>query len=115
MENFNLKKFLVENKLTTNSKLLKEESEDLLTLVQAYISNDYSLDQGYGNSYDKAEQEQPILKSKITQLKGEEYFSKVEEIANLITIEAEYSGEDIPEIEQLATELGFTVDQVKDI
>ncbi len=27
MEDFNIKKFLVENKLTTNSKLVKEESE----------------------------------------------------------------------------------------
>ncbi len=27
MKNFNLKKFLVENKLTTNSKMLKEEDE----------------------------------------------------------------------------------------
>lgn len=29
MENFNLKKFLVENKLTTNSKLLKEEAGEM--------------------------------------------------------------------------------------
>jgi hypothetical protein len=28
MENFNLKKFLVENKLTTNSRLLKEDEEE---------------------------------------------------------------------------------------
>lgn len=35
MENFNLKKFLVENKLTTNSKLLKEETQ--VDLEQAFI------------------------------------------------------------------------------
>ncbi len=29
MNNFNLKKFLVENKLTTNSKLLKEEAQEM--------------------------------------------------------------------------------------
>jgi hypothetical protein len=29
MENFNLKKFLVENKLTTNSRLLKEDSGEV--------------------------------------------------------------------------------------
>ena len=117
MENFNLKKFLVENKLTTNSRILKEEQEDsLLKLIQAYVSNDYTIDQGYVDAYiEKAEQEQPVLQSKITQLKGEEYFNKVAEIANLLTSEAEYSGEDIPEIEQLAAQLGFTVDQIKDI
>jgi len=35
MENFNLKKFLVENKLTTNSKLLKEDYEEE-TVEQAF-------------------------------------------------------------------------------
>ena len=37
MENFNLKKFLVENKLTTNSKMLKEDQEgDIGSLVRDY-------------------------------------------------------------------------------
>jgi len=33
MENFNLKKFLVENKLTTNSKMLNESTEDDKILI----------------------------------------------------------------------------------
>lgn len=46
MENFNLKKFLVENKLTTNSKVLKEEGMDfstgntILAIVNYLIDND---------------------------------------------------------------------------
>ena len=37
MENFNLKKFLVENKLTTNSKMLNEEQEgDIVSLVKDF-------------------------------------------------------------------------------
>lgn len=42
MENFNLKKFLVENKLTTNSKLLKEEYKGE-TVEQAFRKADIDL------------------------------------------------------------------------
>lgn len=42
MENFDLKKFLVENKLTTNSKLLKEEYEEE-TVEQAFRKADIDL------------------------------------------------------------------------
>jgi len=35
MDNFDLKKFLVENKITTNSKMLNEEFEDLLQQLSA--------------------------------------------------------------------------------
>jgi hypothetical protein len=42
MENFDLKKFLVENKLTTNSKLLKEEYEGE-TVEQAFRKADIDL------------------------------------------------------------------------
>jgi hypothetical protein len=42
MENFNLKKFLVENKLTTNSRLLKEEQESVgLLQVLTNYGEDY--------------------------------------------------------------------------
>ena len=36
MENFNLKKFLVENKLTSNSRLLKEEQQPVETFTFGY-------------------------------------------------------------------------------
>lgn len=41
MENFNLKKFLVENKLTTNSKLIKEavEAKPFEEVKNTYIEN----------------------------------------------------------------------------
>jgi len=115
MENFNFKKYLAEN------KLLKEEQEDnLLKLVQDYISNDYTLDQGWGDAVSKAEEEQPMLKDKIVQLKGEDYFSKVEKVANLLTYEAEYVTPDESEeleqqIQDIASELGFTKDELNDI
>lgn len=41
--NFNLKKFLVENKLTTNSKLLKEESR-LSNILTISMESDYDED-----------------------------------------------------------------------
>jgi hypothetical protein len=36
MENFNLKKFLVENKLTSNSRMLKEEQQPVETFTFGY-------------------------------------------------------------------------------
>jgi len=116
MENaFNLKKYL------TEGILLKEEQEDnLLTLIQDYINNDFTLDQGYGDALDKAEEEQPILRDKIIKLKGKDYFSKVEKVANLLTYEAEYVTADESEeldqqIQDIAEELGFTKDELRDI
>lgn len=113
MENFNLKSFLAEG------KLLKEEQEDnLLKLVQEYIANDFTLDQGYGDEVGRAEETQPILKDKIIQLKGEDYWKKVEKAATLLTYEAEYvTAEEADEldqqIEEIASELGFTSDELK--
>jgi hypothetical protein len=93
------------------------QGDDLLTLVQDYISNDFTLDQGYGDAVGKAEEEQPMLRDKIIQLKGEDYFSKVEKVANLLTYEAEYVTADESEkleqqIQDLAEELGFTKDEL---
>jgi hypothetical protein len=113
MENFNLKSFLAEG------ILLKEEQEDnLLKLVQEYIANDFTLDQGYGDEVGRAEEAQPILKDKIIQLKGEDYWKKVEKAATLLTYEAEYvTAEEADEldqqIEEIASELGFTSDELK--
>lgn len=113
--NFNLKSFLTEGRL-----LKEEQGDNLLKLVQDYISNDYTIDQGYGDYVDKAEEEQPILRDKIIQLKGEDYFSKVEKVANLLTYEAEYVTSDESEgleqqIQDIASELGFTKDELNDI
>ena len=116
MENFNLKSFLAEG------ILLKEEQEDnLLKLIQDYISNDFTLDQGYDKDVvDQAREEQPKLQDKIIQLKGEDYFAKVEKVANLLTYEAEYvTADEVDEVEQqiqdIASELGFTSDELRDI
>jgi hypothetical protein len=113
MENFNLKSFLAEG------ILLKEEQEDnLLKLIQEYIANDFTLDQGYGDEVGRAEEAQPILKDKIIQLKGEDYFNKVEKAATILTYEAEYvTSDEADEVEQqiqdVASELGFTPDELK--
>jgi hypothetical protein len=115
MENFDFKKYLSEG------TLLKEEQKDnLLKLVQDYISNDFTLDQGYGDAVGKAEEEQPMLRDQIIQLKGKDYFSKVEKAANLLTYEAEYvTADESEELEQqiqdIASELGFTKDELNDI
>ncbi|QQO91874.1 hypothetical protein immuto35A_194 [Flavobacterium phage vB_FspM_immuto_3-5A] len=66
MENFDLKKFLVENKLTTNSKILKEnsntrsadydfiepENDPLVTKVMEYLEQNY--EEGKDYRYEEA-------------------------------------------------------------
>jgi hypothetical protein len=46
MENFNLKKFLVENKLTTNSRILRENDEQSPNVITVKFSGD-----GFMNQY----------------------------------------------------------------
>jgi hypothetical protein len=46
MENFNLKKFLVENKLTTNSRMLNENHQLIINSLSKKIYSDLK-DQGY--------------------------------------------------------------------
>jgi hypothetical protein len=74
VENFNLKKFLVENKLTSNSKLLKEVEDTsvrILEVLQNYSSNWISFEEfkrqedqnisGDGGDYDPSEGEWPSI------------------------------------------------------
>lgn len=111
------------NKLLENYKRffkedLREAAEtNLLQLIQYYVTNVATIDQSGDDAWiRKAEQEQTGIKRKITQLKGKEYFNKVDEIADLILSDAEYSGTNLmPEIEKLANELGFSADQIRDI
>ena len=44
MENFNLKKFLVENKLTTNSRMLKEDVDQEKTYLEVKNSSGHHFD-----------------------------------------------------------------------
>lgn len=59
MENFNLKKFLVENKLTTNSKLLEETSErDLTDFFDTHsdVTEEYLAEKGLQGTVDPFEE-----------------------------------------------------------
>jgi hypothetical protein len=71
MENFNLKKFLVENKLTTNSKMLSEEQEgDITSMVKGFYKT--GMEMGDSSKAKESISNQlnrpltPIEKSKIT-------------------------------------------------
>ena len=58
------------------------------------------------------------IETEITNIKGAEYFAYVEELASLITYDAEYAGPEddlLPKQEELASKLGFTLDQIRDI
>lgn len=107
------------------------ESEDLLSLIQDYISADYTADQGYGtftddetgeevSIVDNAEKRKEEIEAEITRMKGPKYFELVEKYAQLSTYENEYaSSDDMEEIaadkEEIARKLGFTVDQIDNI
>lgn len=106
--------------------LIKEsqlnEAEDLLSMIQDYISSHYTADQGYGDDdeVENAEADMEMIKAKITKIKGPDYFEAVEDFASLMTYDAEYAGpeesdEIQPQLEELAQKLGYTVDQLKGI
>jgi hypothetical protein len=114
---------------------LNEAEEGILELIQKYVSFHYTADQGYGvvdgdeidpitkkaipvDMVDYAESKLEELETEITNLKGAEYFAFVEELASLLTSDAEYAGPEddlLPEQEELASKLGFTLDQIRDI
>jgi len=52
MENFNLKQFLVENKLTTNSKMLKEEITKDSPLFKKLVAKVQQISDESGNDWD---------------------------------------------------------------
>ena len=63
-------------------------------MVEDYIDNNYILVQGYGKDKVNAEKEQPILAAKIKKIKGQKWFDRLEELANLETYADEYVGTD---------------------
>lgn len=73
------------NKTVDNNDVLKD-------LVDSYIDNDYTLDQGYGEEMAKAKAEQPIVARKILKLKGQEFLDIIEELASAETYASEYAG-----------------------
>jgi len=95
------------------------EPENLLSMIEDYISAHYTSDQGYGKGVvEKAEVNMKKIKSEVTKIKGEEYFKNLETFAGLVTYDNEYadqeeSDEIQPQLEELAQKLGFTVDQLR--
>jgi len=99
-------------------KVLKETSnEDLLSMLRDYISSDYTVDQGWGDDVEEAEEDMKRIKAEIIKLKGKNYFDALDFFASQNTYLSEYAGpEDSEEIqvnlEKYAQKLGFTVDQL---
>jgi hypothetical protein len=93
------------------------EAPELLDLMRNYISNVYTLDQGWGDDEDELNSEQESIKSEIIKAKGEDYFEMLNDFAEDALINNEYAGpKESPAIEArmqgLADQLGFTVDQL---
>ncbi len=101
------------------TEMQDEEYTDLLSMLQDYVSADYTADQGYGDGVvEKAEADKERIEAEVTRMKGAEYFKVLKEFANLVTYDDEYAGaEESAEIQpllaELAEKLGFTVDQLK--
>jgi hypothetical protein len=100
--------------------LLNENDSDILSKLQTYISNDYVIDQGYGSDVEEAQMENDSIESEIIQTKGQNYLDDLKKYAELNTYRSEYAGpEKAKKIEQemeiLAGELGYPVDQLNNI
>jgi len=116
-----MKNILAENMRRFGTKNLNENIPvQLLGMLQYYISADYTADQGYGDSVDQAEKEMEMIRAKVIKLKGAPYFDALKDFANLVTYDAEYanteeSADIQTKLEKLASTLGFSVDQLRDI
>ena len=114
-------------KITEFRKLIREEvrkvikkvnDKDLLTMLQDYISADYTADQGYEDSMvNKAEGDMKRIEAEVTKLKGKAYFEALKEFASLTTYDSEFAGaeestEIKPKLKKYATMLGFTTEDL---
>jgi hypothetical protein len=95
-----------------------ESNSTMLDLINDYKSNAYSLDQGYGFDRDEVEAEQENIKQQIIDLKGEQYFEMVDDLANLTVYLDEYAGPDESEetrmqIKTITDKMGLTASDLK--
>ena len=94
------------------------ESENLLSMIEDYISAHYTSDQGYGEGVvEEAEANMKRIEDEVTKIKGAEYFKNLETFAGLVTYDNEYADQEAsdeiqPQLEELAQKLGFTLDQL---
>lgn len=114
-------------KITEFRKLIREEvrkvmneasQQEILKMLQDYISADYTADQGYEDAMvNKAEQDMKRIEAEITKLKGKPYFEALKEFASLTTYDSEFAGaeestEIKPKLEKYAEMLGFTIEDL---
>jgi hypothetical protein len=101
-----------------NENQINEEDSTILDLINTYKSNAYSLDQGYDFDRDEVEVEQENNKQQIIDLKGEQYFEMVDDLANLAVYLDEYAGPDESEetrmqIKTITDKMGLTPSDLK--
>jgi len=101
-----------------NENQINEEDSTILDLINNYKSNAYSLDQGYDFDRDEVEVEQENIKQQIIDLKGEQYFEMVDDLANLTVYLDEYAGPDESketriQIKTITDKMGLTPSDLK--
>jgi hypothetical protein len=101
-----------------NENQINEEDSTILDLINDYKSNAYTLDQGYGFDNDEMEVEQENIKQQIVDLKGEQYFEMVDDLANLTVYLNEYAGPDESketriQIKTITDKMGLTPSDLK--
>jgi hypothetical protein len=95
------------------------EPENLLSMIEDYVSANYTSDQGYGEGVvEEAEADMKRIEAEVTKIKGAEYFKNLETFAGLVTYDDEYANQEEsdeiqPQLEELAQKLGFTLDQLR--
>ena len=112
----------IKNKLELDGEINENESNEsnsnILDLINDYKGNAYALDQGYGFDNDEMEAEQENIKQQIIDLKGEQYFEMVDDLANLAVYLDEYAGPDESEetrmqIKTITDKMGLTPSDLK--
>jgi predicted Ser/Thr protein kinase len=101
--------------------LLQENDSDILSKLQQYIANIYAIDQAYNDTErEEAKMENTAIENEIAQIKGGDYLKYLKAYAELEAYRAEYAGpeesEEIEqELQQLASKLGYSVEQLRNI
>jgi flagellin-like hook-associated protein FlgL len=96
-------------------KALKEETNNLLEMLQDYISAHYTVEEGWGVARSTAKTDMERIKEEIIKIKGEEYFDDLNTFADTNTYNEEYGGSNSQiqkTLEEYSQKLGFTIRQL---
>jgi hypothetical protein len=94
---------------------LKEETNNLLEMLQDYIRAHYTVEEGWGDGVSIAKADMERIKEEIIKIKGEKYFDDLDTFADTNTYNEESGGSNpqiLKTLEEYSQKLGFTIRQL---